>query len=161
MTRILCSDAGIDTDKNINQIKDKWRTIFDKYKEVVDHNNRTGNNSKSFEFYEDVDEFMATSHKVSPRYIKELQVAKRKNCEPAADEQASDDKHEHEGSARTEDDSAGTAAANGEAEGNGTKNMKKRETKRDQAGKKKKRGSIEKNAGSKTENGTIQIKTCV
>ena len=37
----LCREAGIDTSKTLVQIKEKWRGVFDKYKNVCDNNNRT------------------------------------------------------------------------------------------------------------------------
>merc|ERR1711973_336747 len=45
----MCSDAGFESNKTLSQIKEKWRTIFEKYN-VVDHNNKTGNDPKTFHF---------------------------------------------------------------------------------------------------------------
>ncbi|XP_068704465.1 uncharacterized protein [Montipora foliosa] len=59
----LCREAGIDTSKTLVQIKEKWRGVFDKYKSVSDNNNRTGRDRKTCEFYDDIDEFMASSDK--------------------------------------------------------------------------------------------------
>lgn len=36
----------------------------------MDHN-KTGNDRKSFEFYEDIDEFLSGSDKVNPQFVKE------------------------------------------------------------------------------------------
>ena len=71
----LCHEAGIETLKTLTQIKEKWRSVFDKYKAVNDNNNRTGRDRKTFEFYDDIDEFMSTSDKVNPRFIKETKLS--------------------------------------------------------------------------------------
>ena len=47
----LCSDAGIESEKTLAQIKEKWRSLFDKYKAAKDHNNKTGRDRKTFEFF--------------------------------------------------------------------------------------------------------------
>ena len=74
----LCREAGIDTSKTLVQIKEKWRGVFDKYKNVCDNNNRTGRDRKTCEFYDDIDEFMASSDKVNPKFVKETNVASQK-----------------------------------------------------------------------------------
>ena len=33
----LCSDAGIESEKTLVQIKEKWRSLFDKFKAAKDH----------------------------------------------------------------------------------------------------------------------------
>ena len=35
----LCSDASIESEKTLVQIKEKWRSLFDKFKAAKDHNN--------------------------------------------------------------------------------------------------------------------------
>ena len=45
-----CSDAGIESEKTLVQIKEKWRALCDKYKAAKDHNNKTGRDRKTFEF---------------------------------------------------------------------------------------------------------------
>ena len=79
----LCREAGIDTSKTLMQIKEKWRGIFDKYKSASDNNNRTGRDRKTCEFYDDIHEFMASSDKVNPKFVRENNVAsqKRKDSE--------------------------------------------------------------------------------
>ena len=69
---------GIDTLKTLVKIKEKWRGIFDKHKSVSDNNNITGRDRKTCEFYDDVDEFMASSDKVNPKVVKETNVASQK-----------------------------------------------------------------------------------
>lgn len=46
----LCSDAGIETEKTLAQVKEKRRSLFDKYKAIKDNNNKTGRDRRTFEF---------------------------------------------------------------------------------------------------------------
>ena len=48
-----CSDAGIETEKTLSQVKEKRRS-FDKYKAVIDNNNKTGRDRRTFEFYDEI-----------------------------------------------------------------------------------------------------------
>ena len=70
----LCSDAGIETEKTLAQVKEKWRSLFDKYKAIKDNNNKTGRDRRTFEFYDEIDEFMSGSDKVNPKFVKEKRV---------------------------------------------------------------------------------------
>ena len=70
----LCSDAGIESEKTLVQIKEKWRSLFDKFKAAKDHSNKTGRDRKTFEFYDDIDEFLSGSDKVNPKFVKETKV---------------------------------------------------------------------------------------
>ena len=70
----LCSDAGIESEKTLVEIKEKWRSLFDKFKAAKDHNNKTGRDRKLFEFYDDIDEFLSESDKVNPKFVKETKV---------------------------------------------------------------------------------------
>lgn len=45
-----CEEASISTDKSLSQVKEKWRTLFEKYKAVCD-NSKTVRGRESFEFY--------------------------------------------------------------------------------------------------------------
>ena len=69
-----CSDAGIETEKTLAQVKEKWRSLFHKYKAVKDNNNNTGRDCRTFEFYNEIDEFMSGSDKVNPKFVKETPV---------------------------------------------------------------------------------------
>ena len=73
----MCSDNGVDSEKSLAQLKEKWRALLDKYKSVCDNNNRTGRERKTFKHYEDIDEFMASSDKVNPRFVKETKAHKQ------------------------------------------------------------------------------------
>ena len=80
----LCSDAGIECEKTLVQIKEKWRSLFDKFKAAKVHNNKTGRDRKTFEFYDDIDEFLSGSDKVNPKFVKETKVkpnVSRKNSD--------------------------------------------------------------------------------
>ena len=55
-------------------IKEKWHSLFDKFKAAKDHNNKTGRDRKTFEFYDDIDEFLSGSDKVNPKFVKETKV---------------------------------------------------------------------------------------
>ena len=72
----LCEENNAVTTKTINQTKEKWRILLDRYKAVSDHNKQTGHDPKTFEFFEDIDEFMHDSDKVHPRFVQQTPVAK-------------------------------------------------------------------------------------
>ena len=55
-------------------MKEKWRTLFEKYKAVCDNNSKTGWGRESFEFYDIIDEFTGCSDKVRPRFVRETAV---------------------------------------------------------------------------------------
>ena len=69
-----CRDAGIETEKTLAQVKEKWRFLFDKYKAVKDNNNKMGRDGKTIEFYDEIDEFMSESNKVNSKFVKETRV---------------------------------------------------------------------------------------
>ena len=73
----MCFDNGVESEKSLAQLKEKWRALMDKYKSVCDNNNRTGRERKTFKHYEDIDEFMASSDKVNPRFVKETKAHKQ------------------------------------------------------------------------------------
>ena len=45
-------DNGVESEKSIVQLKEKWWALLDKYKSVCDNNNRTGRERKTFKHYE-------------------------------------------------------------------------------------------------------------
>ena len=88
----LCSDAGIETEKTLAQVKEKWRSLFDKYKAVKDNNNKTGRDRRTFEFYDEIDEFMSGSDKVNPKFVKETRVMQvRPKDSPTSSDSGSSD----------------------------------------------------------------------
>ena len=88
----LCGDAGIETEKTLAQVKEKWRSLFDKYKAVKDNNNKTGRDRRTFEFYDEIDEFMSGSDKVNPKFVKETRVMQvRPKVSPTSSDSGSSD----------------------------------------------------------------------
>ena len=73
----MCFDNGVESEKSLAQLKEKWQAHLDKYKSVCDNNNRTGRERKTFKHYEDIDEFMSSSDKVNPRFDKETKAHKQ------------------------------------------------------------------------------------
>ena len=73
----MCCDNGVESEKSLVQLKEKWRALLNKYKSVCDNNNRTGRERKTFKHYEDIDEFMASSDNVNPRFVKETKAHKQ------------------------------------------------------------------------------------
>lgn len=69
----MCFDNGVESEKSLAQLKEKWRALLDKYK---------GRERKTFKHYEDIDEFMASSDKVNPRFVKETKAHKQ-DCSSA------------------------------------------------------------------------------
>ena len=70
----LCSDAGIESEKTLAEIKEKWCSLFNKYKAPKDRNNKPGRDCKTFEFFDDIDKFLSGSDKVNPNFVKETRV---------------------------------------------------------------------------------------
>ena len=73
----MCFDNGVESQKSLVQFKEKWLALLDKYKSVCDNNNRMGREWKTFKHYEDIDEFMVSSDKVNPRFVKETKAHKQ------------------------------------------------------------------------------------
>lgn len=69
-----CENAGFAQSKTIVQSKEKWKSLFDKYKKVKDNNKATGRGTQGFEFFEDMDSFMGCSDKVEPKHIQETHI---------------------------------------------------------------------------------------
>lgn len=64
-------DNGVESEKSLVQLKEKWQALLDKYKSACNNNNRTGREWKMFKHYEDIDKFMVSSDKVHKRFVKE------------------------------------------------------------------------------------------
>ena len=107
---------------------------MDKYKSVCDNNNRTGRERKTFKHYEDIDEFMASSDKVNPRFVKETKAHKQDCSSDDTDNilstgnQESDKKSEKLPASSAEGDTADAekTGKTGKKEGKGSKMKKKR-----------------------------------
>ena len=86
----FCCDAGIESEKTLARIKEKWRSLFDKYKAVKDNNNKTGRDRKTFEFCDEIDEFMSGSDKVNPKFVKETRVMQVRTQDSATNSESRD-----------------------------------------------------------------------
>lgn len=65
--------------------------MFDKYKAAKD-NNKTGRDRRTFEFYDEIDEFMSGSDKVNPKFVKETRVMQvRPKDSPTSSDSGSSD----------------------------------------------------------------------
>ena len=42
----MCFDNGVESEKSLAQLKEKWRALMDKHKSVCDNNNRMGRERK-------------------------------------------------------------------------------------------------------------------
>ena len=73
----MCFDIGVEIKKLWAKLKEKWRALLDKYKSVYDNNNRKGREWKTFQHNEDIDEFIASSDKVNPRFVNETKAHKK------------------------------------------------------------------------------------
>ena len=75
----MCFDNGVESEKSLAQLKEKWWVLLDKYKSqhVITTINRRGRERKTLKHYEDIDEFMASSDKVNPRFVKETKAHKQ------------------------------------------------------------------------------------
>ena len=158
----LCRENDVETNKNANQVKEKWRTLFDRYKQVCDHNKQTGRDSKTFEFYDAIDEFMHESDKVNPKFVKQTAVLNLQNKESGELEDA--DGKSGDDSLDTKDNDKENAPVDGNDVAKPevvtdvqSKCIGKRPAKKDQtevASKKKKRSSTD---GNETEAAILQM----
>lgn len=106
-----CTEAKIRTTKTLIQAKEKWRTLFDKYKAVVDNNSKTGRGRIDFEHFNDINEFMGDSDKVSPKFVKESAIlVDGKGDGKGNDDDDSDDQKSAEGVELSAGKKAGTSA---------------------------------------------------
>ena len=69
-----CQDNGIESEKTLTQLKEKWKSLVDKYKKIKDNNKATGRGRESFEFFEELDSFLGCRDKISPRYMCETDI---------------------------------------------------------------------------------------
>ena len=70
------TDLSPEQQKSQAQVKEKWKTVFDKYKEIKDNNKATGQGriDNSFEYFEDIDSFMGCSDKVEPKFVRQTVI---------------------------------------------------------------------------------------
>ena len=69
-----CQDNAVESEKTLTQLKEKWKSLVDKYKKIKDNNKATGRGRESFEFFEELDSFLGCRDKISPRYMCETDI---------------------------------------------------------------------------------------
>ena len=99
-----CEESNIQTEKSALQIKEKWRTLLDKYKEVSDHNKKSGRDRKTFAHFDDINEFMGSSDKINPKHIKQSSLSTQTQKEKATPSEEDIDRSQK--SDQTKDDAA-------------------------------------------------------
>ena len=65
----MSADYNITTGKYLGQLKDKWKSPYDKYNSINDNNKATGIGREKFEFFDVMDSFLGFSDKVNPRFV--------------------------------------------------------------------------------------------
>ena len=71
-------DIGVEFEKLLAQLKERWWALLDKYKlSACDNNNCKGRERKTSKRYEDIDEFKASLDKVNPRFVNETKAHKQ------------------------------------------------------------------------------------
>ena len=69
-----CEDYNITTGKSLGQLKEKWKTLFDKYKSINDNNKANGRGREKFEFFDVMDSFLGFSDEVNPIFVSETAI---------------------------------------------------------------------------------------
>jgi len=62
-------DNAIESVKTLTQLKEKWKSLVEKYKKIKDNNKATGRWRESFEFFKELDSLLGCQDKISPRYM--------------------------------------------------------------------------------------------
>ena len=70
----MCADYEITSGKSSGQLKEKWKSLFNKYKSINDNNKATGRGREKFEFFEIMNSFLGFSDKVNPRFVSETAI---------------------------------------------------------------------------------------
>ena len=52
-----CQDHGIESEKTLAQLKEKWKKPLQEVQKIKDNNKATGRGHKTFEFFEELDSF--------------------------------------------------------------------------------------------------------
>ena len=86
----IFKDKGIPSYRTGTQCKARIKYLQDKYKRVKDHNSRSGNNRKSFEYYDEMDELVLGSKpNITPKEVVECGLVKDDNATGVGDSEAS------------------------------------------------------------------------
>ena len=70
-----CQEQGIESGKSLAQLKEKWKSLFDKYKAINGNDKATGRGRLTFEFFEEMDSFLGSSDKVNPKFVSETVIS--------------------------------------------------------------------------------------
>ena len=65
----LLREQGITSIRTASQCKSKAKNLEDEYKRVKDHNNKSGNNRETFTYYQDLNEILGCSAKITPKAV--------------------------------------------------------------------------------------------
>ena len=57
------------------QLKEKGKSVFDKYKAINDNDKATGRGRLTFELFEEMDSFLGFSDKVNPKFVSETVIS--------------------------------------------------------------------------------------
>ena len=69
-----CQDNAIESEKTLAHLKEKWKSLVNKYKKIKDNNKATGRGRESFDFFEELDSFLGCRDNISPRYMCETDI---------------------------------------------------------------------------------------
>ena len=72
----MCADYEITSGKSLGQLKERWKSLFDKYKSINDNNKATGRGREKFEFFKIMDSFLGFSDKMNPRFVSETPISR-------------------------------------------------------------------------------------
>ena len=70
-----CQEHGIESGKSLAQLKEKWKSLFDKYKAINDNGKATGRGRLILKFLEEMNLFLGFSEKVTPKFASETVIS--------------------------------------------------------------------------------------
>ena len=85
----IFKDQGIPSYRTGAQCKARIKYLQDEYKRVKDHNSRSGNNRKSFEYYDEMYEVLGSKPNITPKEVVECGLAEDANATAVGDSEAS------------------------------------------------------------------------
>ena len=71
----MCADYGIESGKSLVQLKEKWKSLFEKYNKINDNKKATGRGREKFRFFDVMDSFLGFSDKVNRKFVSETNVS--------------------------------------------------------------------------------------
>lgn len=71
----MCADYAVESRKSLVQLKEKWKSLFEKYKKINDNNKATGRGREKFEFFDVTFSFLGFSDKVNPKFVSETAIS--------------------------------------------------------------------------------------